>query len=116
MGPLPRTHITIPGAQTPAHGNLGGDAVQHIGNVERQFGTREMLKGLLLQLVGSVCALYAEPLKRLAEENAAEVSRRDALSRMSEYLRKNIAVPDLNVIKVVAATYLSPIAMEQKAA
>ena len=56
----------------------------------RQFGTREMLKGLLLQLIGSVCALYAEPLKRLAEENAAEVSRRDALGRMSEYLRKEI--------------------------
>lgn len=74
----------------------------------RQFGTREMLKGLLLQLVGGVCALYAEPLKRLAEENAAEVSRRDALSRMSEYLRKNIADPDLNLIKVAAATYLSP--------
>ncbi len=37
-----------------------------------------------------VCALYAEPLKRLAEENAAEVSRRDALGRMSEYLRKEI--------------------------
>ncbi len=61
----------------------------------RQFGTRKMLKWLWLQLVGSVCALYAEPLKRLAEENAAEVSRRDALSRMSEYLRKNIA--DLNL-------------------
>nr|BFE95368.1 AraC family transcriptional regulator [Pseudomonas brassicacearum subsp. brassicacearum] len=74
----------------------------------RQFGTREMLKGLLLQLIGSVCALYAEPLKRLAEENAAEVSRRDALGRMSEYLRKNIADPDLNLIKVAAATYLSP--------
>jgi AraC-like DNA-binding protein len=74
----------------------------------RQFGTREMLKGLLLQLIGSVCFLYAEPLKRLAEENAAEASRRDAMSRMFEYLRKNIADPDLNLIKVAAATYLSP--------
>ncbi|WP_460095513.1 helix-turn-helix transcriptional regulator [Pseudomonas sp. S2_B03] len=74
----------------------------------RQFGTREMLKGLLLQMIGSVCFLYAEPLKRLAEENAAENSRRDALSRMFEYLRKNIADPDLNLIKVAAATYLSP--------
>ncbi len=73
----------------------------------RQFGTREMLKGLLLQLIGNVCFLYAEPLKRLAEENAAEASRRDALSRMYEYLRNNIADPDLNLIKVAAATYLS---------
>lgn len=77
-------------------------------DISRQFGVREMLKGLLLQLVGLVCMLYAEPLKQLAESNAAQASRRDALGRMSDYLRRNIADPDLNLKKVAAATYLSP--------
>lgn len=77
-------------------------------DVSRQFGVREILKGLMLQLIGLVCMLYAEPLKQLAESNAAQASRRDALGRMSEYLRRNIADPDLNLKKVAAATYLSP--------
>nr|GEZ23629.1 hypothetical protein [Tanacetum cinerariifolium] len=54
-------------------------------DANRQFGTREILKGCLLQLIGTVCQLYAEPIKRLADDNAAERSRRDALARMSEY-------------------------------
>ncbi len=77
-------------------------------DVSRQFGVREILKGLMLQLIGLVCRLYAEPLKQLAESNAAQASRRDALGRMSEYMRRNIADPDLNLKKVAAATYLSP--------
>ncbi|MEQ9727274.1 AraC family transcriptional regulator [Pseudomonas sp. WHRI 8822A] len=77
-------------------------------DVSRQFGVREILKGLMLQLIGLVCRLYAEPLRQLAESNAAQASRRDALGRMSEYLRRNIADPDLNLKKVAAATYLSP--------
>nr|WP_312230128.1 AraC family transcriptional regulator [Pseudomonas sp.] len=77
-------------------------------DVSRQFGVREILKGLMLQLIGLVCRLYAEPLRQLAESNAAQTSRRDALGRMSEYLRRNIADPDLNLKKVAAATYLSP--------
>ena len=74
----------------------------------RQFGVREMLKGLLLQMIGFVCMLHAEPLKQLADSNAAQISRRDALGRMSDYLRRNIGDPDLNLKKVAAATYLSP--------
>jgi len=77
-------------------------------DVSRQFGVREILKGLMLQLIGLVCRLYAEPLRQLAESNATQASRRDALGRMSEYLRRNIADPDLNLKKVAAATYLSP--------
>ncbi|MDE1166126.1 MAG: helix-turn-helix transcriptional regulator [Pseudomonas sp.] len=75
---------------------------------DRQFGTREVLKGLLLQLIGTVCGLYAEPLKTLADSNAAQASRRDALTRMSEYVRKHLADPDLSLKTVAAATYLSP--------
>lgn len=56
-------------------------------DANRRFGTREILKGLLLQLIGQVCGLYAEPLRELADSNAAQLSRRAALGRMSDYLR-----------------------------
>ncbi|BAP41625.1 transcriptional regulator, AraC family [Pseudomonas sp. StFLB209] len=75
---------------------------------QRQFGSREIIKGLLLQLIGKVCLRFAEPLKQLAQDNAAQTSRRDALTRMSEYVRKNLADPDLSLTKAAAATYLSP--------
>jgi len=77
-------------------------------DANRRFGSREVLKGLLLQLIGQVCGLYAEPLRELADSNAAQLSRRAALGRMSEYLRRHIDDPDLNLHKVAAATYLSP--------
>lgn len=74
----------------------------------RQFGSREGLKGCLLQLIGKVCQLYAEPLLSLAGSNAAQASRRDALGRMTEYVRQHLADPELDLKKVAAATYLSP--------
>jgi AraC-like DNA-binding protein len=80
----------------------------HSLDQDRRFGMRESLKGLLLQLIGGVCSQYAEPLKALASGNAAQVSRRDALKRMSDYVRKHLADPELDLKKVAAATYLSP--------
>lgn len=74
----------------------------------REFGSRERLKGCLLQLIGIVCQCHAEPLKALANSNATQSSRRDALSRMTDYVRKHLADPDLNLKTVAAATYLSP--------
>jgi AraC-like DNA-binding protein len=75
---------------------------------QRQFGTREILKGCLLQLIGTVCERFAEPIKTLADDNAAERSRRDALARMSEYVRKNLSDPDLSLKKAASAAFLSP--------
>ena len=75
---------------------------------QRQFGTREILKGCLLQLIGTVCERFAEPIKTLADDNAAERSRRDALARMSEYVRKNLSDPDLNLKTAASAAFLSP--------
>ena len=74
----------------------------------RAFGSREYLKGCLLQLIGSVCQHYAEPLQALAATNAAQASRRDAMARMNEHVRKHLDDPELNLKKVAAATYLSP--------
>lgn len=75
---------------------------------ERHFGSREVLKGLLLQLIGMTCSLYAEPLTLLADNNAAQASRRNALARMSEYVSKHLDDPDLNLKEAAAATFLSP--------
>ncbi|MCS3469691.1 AraC-like DNA-binding protein [Pseudomonas sp. JUb42] len=75
---------------------------------QRQFGTREILKGCLLQLIGTVCERFAEQIKVLADDNAAERSRRDALARMSEYVRKNLSDPDLSLKKAASAAFLSP--------
>ncbi|WPP01538.1 AraC family transcriptional regulator [Pseudomonas sp. HR96] len=74
----------------------------------RAFGSREYLKGCLLQLIGSVCQHYAEPLQALAATNAAQASRRDAMARMNDYVRRHLADPELNLKKVAAATYLAP--------
>lgn len=74
----------------------------------REFGTREQLKGCLLQLIGTVCCRYAQPLMALAAGNTAQRSRRDALARMTDYVRKHLADPDLDLKTVAAATYLSP--------
>jgi AraC-like DNA-binding protein len=74
----------------------------------RAFGSREYLKGCLLQLIGSVCQAYAEPLLALANSNAAQTSRRDAMARMTEYVRKHLDDPQLNLKKTAAATFLSP--------
>ncbi|HEX8593684.1 MAG TPA: helix-turn-helix transcriptional regulator [Pseudomonas sp.] len=75
---------------------------------QRQFGTREILKGCLLQLIGTVCERFGEQIKILADDNAAERSRRDALARMSEYVRKNLSDPDLSLKKAACAAFLSP--------
>ncbi|MBD1551659.1 helix-turn-helix transcriptional regulator [Pseudomonas typographi] len=75
---------------------------------DREFGTREYLKGCLLQLIALVCRAYAQPLKALAATNATTLSRRDALARMTDYVRKHLADPALDLKTVAAATYLSP--------
>ncbi|SEP91792.1 AraC-type DNA-binding protein [Azotobacter beijerinckii] len=74
----------------------------------RRFGTREIIKGCLLQLIGTVCELFGAPIKALAEDNAPQKSRRDALARMSEYVRQNLSDPELSLKKAASAAFLSP--------
>lgn len=74
----------------------------------RQFGAREYLKGCLLQLIGMVCLQYAEPLKALADDNVNQNSRRQALARVNEYIRRHLADPDLSVNNAAMANSLSP--------
>ena len=74
----------------------------------RQFGAREYLRGCLLQLIGMVCVQYAEPLKALADDSVNQTSRRQALARVNEYIRRHLADPDLSVNSAAMANSLSP--------
>ncbi|WP_248806501.1 helix-turn-helix transcriptional regulator [Pseudomonas sp. MWU13-2100] len=74
----------------------------------RDLGTRQALKGCLLQLTGKVCSLYASELQALSANKAAHRGRRDALARVSSYLREHIADPALNLKDTAEAAFLSP--------
>ncbi|MGV8864937.1 MAG: AraC family transcriptional regulator [Pseudomonas sp.] len=74
----------------------------------RQLGTGLMLKGYLLQLLGKICCLYEEPLRELSASKAEKRGRRDAMGRVSTYIREHIADPDLTLKDAAAAAFLSP--------
>ena len=75
---------------------------------QRQLGSSLILKGLLLQLIGSVINLYQTELLALAAGKAQQRGRRDALGRVSAYIREHIADPALNLTDAAAAAFLTP--------
>jgi AraC-like DNA-binding protein len=74
----------------------------------RQLGTGLMLKGYLLQLIGKVCNVYEPQLLALSASKAEKRGRRDALGRVSSYIREHIADPDMTLKDAAAAAFLSP--------
>lgn len=74
----------------------------------RQLGSGLMLKGYLLQLIGKVCNLYQTELLALSVNKAEQRGRRDALGRVSKYIREHIANPALTLTDAAAAAFLSP--------
>lgn len=74
----------------------------------RQLGTSLMLKGYLLQLIGKVCTLYETRLLELSASKAHKRGRRDALGRVSTYIREHIANPGMTLKDAAAAAFLSP--------
>ncbi|UUQ65122.1 AraC family transcriptional regulator [Pseudomonas fuscovaginae UPB0736] len=74
----------------------------------RDLGTRQALKGCLLQLTGKVCSRYSNELEALSANKAARRGRRDAMARVSRYLREHIADPALNLKDTAEAAFLSP--------
>lgn len=74
----------------------------------RQIGTALMLKGYLLQLIGKVCNLYEPQLLALSASKAEKRGRRDALGRVSSYIREHIADPEMTLKDAAAAAFLSP--------
>jgi AraC-like DNA-binding protein len=76
-------------------------------NSERRFGSLEILRGMLLQLIGLTCRRYETELLRLSSEKTRSASRREALLRVSRYIRENLA-RDLNLTEAAATAFLSP--------
>ncbi len=74
----------------------------------RHLGSGLVLKGSLLQLLGMVCNLFQAELQALAANQAAQRGRRDALGRVTQYIRSHIADPALNLTDAAAAAFLSP--------
>ena len=74
----------------------------------RQLGTSLLLKGYLLQLLGKICNLYQGELLALSANKAAQRGRRDALGRVSKYIREEIANPSMNITDAAAAAFLTP--------
>jgi AraC-like DNA-binding protein len=74
----------------------------------RQLGSGLMLKGCLLQLIGLVCTRFQNELLALSADKAEKRGRRDALGRVTSYLRDHVGDPGLNLKDAAAAAFLSP--------
>ena len=74
----------------------------------RDFGTTTLLRAGLLQLIGLVSQRFAPALQQLASDKAARRGRRDALARVTAYIREHIANPELTLKDAAAAAFLSP--------
>lgn len=76
-------------------------------NAERRFGSLEILRGMLLQLIGLTCRRHEAELLRLSREKTHSAGRREALQRVTRYIRENLTC-DLNLTEAAATAFLSP--------
>ncbi len=76
-------------------------------NRERRFGSLEVLRGLLLQLIGTVVQSRESELLRLATAQGAGASRRDALTRVTRHIREHLH-EEISLADAAAAAFLSP--------
>ncbi|WP_282372413.1 helix-turn-helix transcriptional regulator [Pseudomonas sp. PS02290] len=74
----------------------------------RQLGSSAILRGCLLQLIGTVCNRYEAQLLALSANKAERRGRRDAMSRVIDYIRTHIADPAMTLTDAAAAAFLSP--------
>ena len=77
-------------------------------DLTRQLGSVAILRGYLLQLIGKVCNLFEAQLLALSANKAERRGRRDAMSRVMEYIREHIADPAMTLTDAAAAAFLSP--------
>ncbi len=76
-------------------------------NASRCFGSPEMLRGLLLQLIALVCRQHESELLRLAAGQAQITSRRDSLQRVLRHIRTHLT-EEIALSDAAAAAFLSP--------
>jgi AraC-like DNA-binding protein len=74
----------------------------------RQLGSGSILRGYLLQLIGTVCNLFEPQLLGLSANKAERRGRRDAMGRVMEYIRAHISDPAMTLTDAAAAAFLSP--------
>jgi len=74
----------------------------------RQLGSGAILRGYLLQLIGMVCNVFEAQLLALAASKAERRGRRDAMGRVTEYIRAHIGDPAMTLTDAAAAAFLSP--------
>lgn len=74
----------------------------------RKLGSGLELKGYLLQLIGMVCNRYEADFLALSANKAEKRGRRDALDRVTSYIREHVADPELSLRDAATAAFLSP--------
>ncbi len=76
-------------------------------NARARYCSRELIRGHLLLLIGTVCRRHERSLLRLADGKAQRTSRRDALARVMRHVRENLD-QRLQLADAAAAADLSP--------
>ena len=76
-------------------------------NKLRRFGSLEIIRGMLFQLLGLTCRAWETDLLRLASSQAQQTSRRDSMARVIRYVREHLT-EDITLNDVAAAAFLSP--------
>lgn len=76
-------------------------------NAQRHFGSIEMIRGLMLQLIAMVCRKFESDLLRFSASQAQQGSRRASLQRAVRYIRENLA-GEITLTDAAAAAFLSP--------
>jgi AraC-like DNA-binding protein len=77
-------------------------------NERRSFGAVPLLRGCLLQLIGLVCQIHAEPLARLTQSVNQHHVRKDALAPVEKHIRDNLTHAGLSLASAAAAGFVSP--------
>lgn len=76
-------------------------------NANRRFGSIEMIRGLMLQLIALTCRKFESDLMRLSASQAQQGSRRASLQRAVRYIREHLA-GEITLADAAAAAFLSP--------
>lgn len=76
-------------------------------NAHRRFGSAEMIRGLVLQLIALTCRKYGPELLRLAASQAHKGSRNASLQRAMRHVREHLS-DEITLADAAAAAFLSP--------
>ena len=83
--------------------------LQHLKdlNLQRGFGAMTTIRGVLHQMIGLACMRNESELLRLYAKHNGKMSQRDALQRVSRYIRDHLD-KEISLTDAAAAAFLSP--------